>query len=222
MKYTIYGWIVFCTALVGCSKASKDERSGAAKSESVSVFPNPEEQQQYVTDLVRFRAEKDSFLQTSPVTPLTREDRRGFHGLNYYEPNPQFVLRATLARNANPPPITITTTTGSTRKALKYGAFEFVLRGQKHRLSVYRFIDSRDLNEKEYLFVPFTDSTSGRETYGAGRYLDLEEDETGEYILDFNRAYNPYCAYNENYSCPIPPRENRLSAGITAGEKILH
>ena len=217
--------IAFYVVLIqsGCGEADKKSNGSEARgSETRPIFTSPQEQQLYLADLLRFRAEKDSFLRAFPRSPIKKEDRRTFRHLNYYEPNPKFVVMATLTRNVNPPHITITTTTGSSRDALKHGILEFVLLGQKHRLAVYKFTDQLDGDPNSHLFVPFTDSTSGRETYGAGRYLDLDENETGEHILDFNRAYNPYCAYNEDYSCPIPPQENRLSTAITAGEKKFH
>jgi uncharacterized protein (DUF1684 family) len=212
--------IVLSAFLLGCSNSDRSkERSGATNVESTPVFSSSDQERQYITDLRKFRAEKDSFLQVSPRSPIKKEDRRAFRHLNYFNVNPAFVVRATLHRNENPPPLTITTTTGENRDAINYGTLEFTLLGRKLHLSVFKFSDRRG---EQSLFVPFTDSTSAHETYGAGRYIDLDENETGEYILDFNRAYNPYCAYNENYSCPIPPRENRLPIAITAGEKVYH
>jgi uncharacterized protein (DUF1684 family) len=209
--------------LLGCSKSDrKSDSSESSASSPASFFSGPEEQREYVAELLKFRTEKDSFLRTSPASPLTKEDRRTFRGLHYYEPEPRFIVRATLHRVANPHRMTITTSTGDDRDAIKYGTLAFELAGRQYELGVYKFLDKPGKAQTRHLFVPFTDSTSGRETYGAGRYLDLEENETGEYVLDFNKAYNPYCAYNENYSCPIPPRENRLSLAITAGEKVFH
>jgi uncharacterized protein (DUF1684 family) len=211
---------VVCMVFLGCSKSErKNKRIGTVSVESVSVFANSDQENHHIAQLLRFRAEKDSFLQSSPRSPIKKENHRAFEHLKYYEINPQFVVRATLHRNDSPPHLTVTTTTGETRDAVNFGELEFTLRGKKFHLSAFKFTDRRSEGD---IFVPFTDSTSCRETYGAGRYLDLEENETDEYILDFNRAYNPYCAYNEEYSCPIPPRENRLSTAITAGEKIYH
>jgi uncharacterized protein (DUF1684 family) len=212
--------LILSAILLGCSNSERNEEgSGAANVEGSPVFSDSCQERQYITDLQKFRAEKDSFLQVSPRSPIKKEDRRLFRHLNYYAVNPAFVVRATLHRNENPLPLTITTTTGENRDAINYGTLEFTLLGRKLHLSVFKFSDRRG---EQSLFVPFTDSTSANETYGAGRYIDLDENETGEYILDFNRAYNPYCAYNENYSCPIPPRENRLPIAITAGEKVYH
>jgi hypothetical protein len=105
------------------------------------------------------------------------------------------------------------------RDALRYGYFEFEAGGQRCRVQVYRTIENIQAGGRE-LFIPFRDATSGQETYGAGRYLDLQENTTGLYELDFNNAYNPYCAYTETYSCPVPPAENTLPIPIPAGEKI--
>lgn len=212
--------IVLCAVFLACNNSERNkERAEAVNAKGVTVFTNPDQEKHHIAELLQFRTEKDSFLQLSRRSPIKKEDRRTFRHLNYYEASPLFVVRATLHRNESPPPLTITTTTGETRDAVNFGKLEFRLQGKTCHLSAYKFTDRRHAGD---LFVPFTDSTSGRETYGAGRYLDLEENETGEYILDFNRAYNPYCAYNEEYSCPIPPRENRLSIAITAGEKIYH
>jgi uncharacterized protein (DUF1684 family) len=212
--------VVLSAILLGCNNSERDkERAEATTVETSPVFSSPDQERQYIVDLQRFRVEKDSFLQVSPRSPIKKEDRRAFQHLKYYDVNPAFVVRATLSRNENPPPLTITTTKGENRDAVNYGTLSFTLLGRKLYLSVFKFSDQRD---EQSLFVPFTDSTSAKETYGAGRYIDLDENVTGEYVLDFNRAYNPYCAYNENYSCPIPPRGNRLPIAITAGEKVYH
>jgi uncharacterized protein (DUF1684 family) len=212
--------IISCTVVLACGNSERNkDRSEAARTESPPVFANADQEKHYIEELLQFRMEKDSFLMASPDSPIKREDRRTFRHLKYYEVNPQFVVKATLHRNESPQHLTITTTTGETRDAVNLGKLEFELFGKLYRLNAYKFTDRRSEGE---LFVPFTDSTSGHETYGAGRYLDLEENETGEYVLDFNKAYNPYCAYNEEYSCPIPPRENRLSLAVTAGEKAYH
>ncbi|MFQ5632240.1 MAG: DUF1684 domain-containing protein [bacterium] len=114
------------------------------------------------------------------------------------------------------------TTNGKDRPALRYGYFAFEVEKNMHRLQVYKFLDNNS-QYKPYLFVPFLDQTAGEETYGGGRYLDLEENETGVYELDFNFAYNPSCAYGrKEYICPIPPSENTLSIPIRAGEKAWH
>jgi uncharacterized protein (DUF1684 family) len=211
---------VICTVFLSCSNSErKDKRVESGNVEGVSVSANRDRENHYVAELLQFRAEKDSFLQSSARSPIKKKDRGAFRHLKYYGINPGFVVEATLHRNQSPPHLRITTTKGERRDAVNFGELEFALRGRRFRLSAFKFTDRRSEGD---LFVPFTDSTTGHETYGAGRYLDLVENETGMYILDFNKAYNPYCAYNEEYSCPIPPRENRLSTAITVGEKIYH
>jgi len=113
----------------------------------------------------------------------------------------------------------MTTNTGEIREALRYGYFELRLEGRDLHLHVYRMEDSSNPG-KPNLFIPFRDATSGKETYGAGRYLDLAENTSGHYDLDFNLAYNPYCAYGGDFICPVPPEENRLPVAIRAGEKV--
>ena len=162
------------------------------------------------------RAEKDSFFRTDHNSPIPHEERSKFKGLKYFPPSIQYRVNARLARFDKPDVVMMTTSNGTTRRYLRYGKLEFQLEGGKLKLHCYKAAD--DAHDKS-LFVPFTDETSGKETYGAGRYLDIEETGRDDYVLDFNLAYNPYCAYSENYLCPFPPRENRLPVRIQAGEK---
>jgi len=177
--------------------------------------PPPE----HLDSLLQTRRDRDAAFKTSAQSPIPAQDRARFQGLSYFPINPAFQFRVKLNRYPAPARIRMATNTGEIRDGLRYGFFEFDAEGQRCRLQVYRLDDSGD-SGKASLFVPFRDSTSGRETYGAGRYIDLDENASGIYELDFNRAYNPYCAYGEGYSCPIPPEENRLAIPIRAGEKI--
>ena len=124
-----------------------------------------------------------------------------------------------LHRHPSPKQVRLGTNTGEIRTGLRYGYFDFRVGDQACRLQAYRLEDSP--GSVPYLFVPFRDATSGRETYDAGRYIDLKENTTGIYELDFNRAYNPSCAYNHEFSCPVPPEENTLTVAIRAGEKVF-
>ncbi len=151
-------------------------------------------------------------------SPLQDEDRTKFHGLAYYGIDPAYRIKVTLRRYPKPETIRIATNTEEIRQALRYGYFEFEIQGQKCRLQVYRMLDDNETGGAQ-LFIPFRDATSGKETYGGGRYIDLRENATGTYDLDFNQAYNPFCAYGRDYSCPLPPRENKLPVPIYAGEK---
>ena len=163
--------------------------------------------------LDQFRAQKDDFFQHDWQSPLTADQRKSFIGLKYYPENP--ALRFTLPIDLHPDPaiVTMQTSTGTVREYVKYGQFSFEVNGEIATLQVYQ--DA----EGEYFFLPFVDATTPEETYGAGRYLEIESIENGEFLIDFNYAYNPYCAYNDRWSCPSPPLENRVKVRIEAGEK---
>jgi len=170
----------------------------------------------YEEGLIELRREKDVFFRTDIDSPILPEQRSTFHGLNYYPPDVRFKVLANLVRLDKPELFTIATSTGDPQTYLKYGRIEFRLEGSMMQLFVYKSTEDPFARS---LFVPFRDATSGSETYGSGRYLDLEEQGSDDYEVDFNNAYNPYCAYNHDYTCPIPPRENILPIKILAGEK---
>jgi uncharacterized protein len=165
------------------------------------------------------RQEKDIEFKTGKDSPIRDEDRPRFGSLAYFDINPAFGFRTRLNRYRAPERIRLSTNSGEIHSALKYGYFEFQINGETYKLQVYRVEDVPENAGGPYLFVPFRDATSGKETYGAGRYIDLKENTSGVYDLDFNRAYNPYCAYGKGYSCPIPPAENTIPVRIEAGEK---
>jgi uncharacterized protein len=172
----------------------------------------------YESSILRARGDKDAGFRSGSNSPIAREERGRFKGLNYFPPSLAFRYRVQLVRYPRPDSIRLGTNTGEIRDALRYGYFEFEAGGQKCRLQVYRTMEDIQSGGRQ-LFVPFRDATSGQETYGAGRYIDLHENTTGAYELDFNLAYNPYCAYTKSYSCPVPPAENTLPVPIPAGEK---
>jgi len=173
--------------------------------------------------LTEARQQKDVFFKYDPQSPLTPEQRKTFDGLKYYPENPALRIITPIEEYEDKQPVTLITSTGSAREYLKFGRFSFVVDGQSATLQVYQ--DPED----GYFFLPFVDSTAPEETYGAGRYLEIEPAAGGQFLIDFNNAYNPYCAYNEPYevnpyavqrwSCPLPPRENYLKVRIEAGEK---
>jgi uncharacterized protein len=167
--------------------------------------------------VLRERTAKDAFFKTDEESPIMPGEKPDFRGLEYYPINPDLKFSARLHRYPTPGRIRLGTNTGEIRSGLRYGYFEFRVEGQNCRLQVYRLEEAA--NRQASLFIPFRDATSGYETYGAGRYIDLKENTSGVYDLDFNRAYNPYCAYNAEFSCPIPPAENTLAVPIHAGEK---
>jgi uncharacterized protein (DUF1684 family) len=167
--------------------------------------------------ILQERLAKDQAFKSGKDSPILERDRQLFRGLAYYPINSGLRFSATLRRYSRPAPIKLATNTGEIRPALRYGYFDFKVEGQACRLQVYRL--EEESGSGASLFIPFRDSTSSRETYAAGRYLDLKENTSGVYDLDFNRAYNPYCVYNSKFSCPVPPAENTLSVPIRAGEK---
>jgi uncharacterized protein (DUF1684 family) len=194
--------VFIAVIMVGCSQP---ERETARPFSSIG---NP---------VLRERMEKDREFRTGRNSPISGEDRANFHGLSYFELNPNLRFRVKLNRYPAPQTVRLGTNTGEIRSALRYGYFEFRVDGRDCRLQVYR-IEDVPSGGGPNLFIPFRDATSGKETYGAGRYIDLQENTSGYYDLDFNRAYNPYCAYAKGFSCPVPPAENTLTVPIRAGE----
>jgi hypothetical protein len=167
-----------------------------------------------MTDLERFRAEKDDFFASHPQSPLTAAQKRTFRGLAYFEENPALRLTVDLQPFATRDVIQVQTSTGDLREYIRHGRFKFMVDGQEVELTIY---------EADHgFFLPFVDSLAGKETYPAGRYLEPEDLGGNRFLVDFNIAYNPYCAYNDSWSCPLTPFENRLKVPIRAGEKMFH
>lgn len=171
-----------------------------------------------MSELDDFRAEKDEFFREHPQSPLTPEQRSSFRGLEYFPENADLALRTGLITKGvdRRERIVMQTTTGDEQDYHRAGTIEFDIDGEHARLTLYASPDMHDL------FLPFRDATSGGETYGAGRYLEVDPpDADGRVVVDFNYAYSPSCAYNPNWSCPIPPGENWLAVPIRAGEKTF-
>jgi uncharacterized protein len=166
----------------------------------------------YIAMVESMRRQKDRGFKTDPQSPI--EDKEAFSGLAYYPVEPALRIPTKLTRHAAPATLTMQTSDGQAREYRNVGQFELVIDGAPVMLQAYQQRGS------EALFLPFRDKTSGKETYGAGRYLDvhLERGEAAE--VDFNLAYHPYCAYSEAYSCPFPPPENWLSVAVRAGERL--
>lgn len=163
--------------------------------------------------LVEYRAAVDEGMREDPNSPIPADQRESFKGLSYYPFNPEMHMHLPLDREVSEEPVVMETSTGDSREFLRAGKIHFDVNGQEAELTVYASPDGD-------LFLPMRDATSGKETYGAGRYLQPERvDEDGVHV-DFNYLYNPYCAYNEAYSCPLPPIENWLRVPIEAGEKV--
>jgi uncharacterized protein (DUF1684 family) len=167
-----------------------------------------------MNDLSQFRAAKDDFFETDPHSPLTIEQRETFEGLNYFPENSALRLELPIEAFETKELFQIQTSTGDVQVYHRYGKIRFEVEGEPAELTIY--------DNEHGLFLPFVDSLAGKKTYGAGRYLEPHILPNGELLVDFNLAYNPYCAYNELYSCPLTPWENRLKVPIRAGEKVFH
>jgi uncharacterized protein len=171
----------------------------------------------YVAGIQKERQDKNLTFRGSKGSPLEDADRTTFDSLHYYHPDIIYRVEADYKVFTRPDTVQMPLTTGESEPYLKYGQASFTLEGQKHSLFLYLKVNTTD----SLLFVPFTDQTNGAETYEGGRFLDVVKPDTNAELitLDFNKAYNPYCVYNYNYSCPVPPRANHLNIALRAGEK---
>ncbi len=179
---------------------------------------------QMIRETLAHRAEADSFFRFSPDSPFLRDSSVKYHGLNYYPPDSAYCFASTLHRYAVPTPMTIYGTKGEPRPMVRYAYFIISFGGKDYPLNVYKSA-RREAADNEELSVWFTDATTGRETYNVGRYLDVgpeDPDPKHVYLLNFNNAYNPYCAYTPMYSCAIPMKEDHLPFALLAGEKKYH
>jgi uncharacterized protein len=165
--------------------------------------------------LERFRSNKNTFFKEHANSPLTPEQRERFTQLEYYPENESLRFEVKLdTEGVTPEPVVLGTTTGEPKEFIPAGRAHLDIEGQMVSVMVYR-----EPGRGRY-FLPFRDATAGTETYEVGRYLDPQAKPDGTLILDFNMAYNPYCAYNDNFTCPIPPFENIVQVPIRSGEKI--
>ncbi len=166
--------------------------------------------------LVAERRLKDSVFRYSPESPIPRKQRERFTGLQYYPPSREYVLPAVLELLPRRDTVELPSLrSGYWHRLIRHGIFHIAWADTVFRLVVYKPVGASPI-----LFIPFKDATTGLETYSGGRYLEVEELDGEEYWLDFNRAYNPYCAYNPSYACPAVPPENVLPIPIRAGEKM--
>jgi uncharacterized protein (DUF1684 family) len=175
----------------------------------------PDDSRDYAAKVAADRAAKDAaFLAANDPIPKSRHDQ--FLPLAYFPIEPDYSVPAALKPSNDRTIIEMPTSTGTNRKMRRAGTLEFALKGQPLKLTALNEVGE----DPSHLFVPFSDLTSGTETYAAGRFMDLSRNGTGLYEVDFNRAYIPYCYYNPTYECPYPPKENRLNIPIRAGERM--
>lgn len=194
----------------------------AATAAACSSGPTPlDDSASYVERVRESRARKDAFFQSdSPDNPVPKEKRAQLVPLAYYDIDPDYRVPAQLAVASEQPVFDMPTSTGKMRKATQIGTLTLTVKGQALSLTAFAGEGPDGRPDMSRVFLPFSDATSGKETYEAGRFLELDRTATGVYVVDFNEAYNPYCAYNASFDCPLPPRSNRLSVPILAGEKI--
>ncbi len=174
----------------------------------------------YTEQILKERKDRDDYMRNNDESPFA-DSTEAFKGLTYFAPDEHFRIAANLISITDKKTITLATSDGLEMRYLEYAYAAFKLDGEECRLLILEIMEAGPT--RGTLFLAFADATSANETYGAGRYLDINKVPGSTSItLDFNKAYNPYCAYNDNFSCPFPPRENVLKVAIRAGEKVYH
>jgi len=173
-----------------------------------------------VKEAKKFQQKLNKEFSSIEESPLTKEDLEVFESLDFFPIDSNFMVTASLILHKDSEPFQMKTTTDRLPVYKLYATANFKLNGKDYSLEIYQ-------NEKllltpdyeDYLFLPFTDITNGESSYGGGRYIDLRLPKGNSIVIDFNQAYNPYCAYNAKYSCPVPPKSNHLDTAISAGVK---
>ncbi|MCE1189699.1 MAG: DUF1684 domain-containing protein [Ignavibacteria bacterium] len=204
MKTIVYLIIIFCIPLVvwNCKKFTREE-------------------QNYIVRIEEQRKLKDKEMQSDPQSPFCSDSSVVFHPLNYYPVDPSFVFHSRLVFQKYPDTIVTYGTKGEERKSIRIGYLPFRYNEVEYKLNVYESWSRKGVH---YHALWFTDKTTGKESYGVGRYLDFELNKDSQYVytIDFNLAYSPYCSYSAKYSCAIPSKEDYIDLAITAGEKKFH
>ncbi|MBS3944768.1 MAG: DUF1684 domain-containing protein [Melioribacter sp.] len=179
------------------------------------------EQKEYISKIEKSRKEKNEWMKNDPNSPFNFKGKVEFHDLKYFDVDPDFVFKSRLYEYEPKDTITIFGTKGEERKTVRYGYVQFNYSGNEYKINVYQSVAR---NGMIYYSIWFTDITTNKETYGVGRYIDFEKEEDPDHLyeIDFNLAYNPYCAYSPDYSCAIPTKEDYIPIAIKAGEKKFH
>lgn len=178
-------------------------------------------QQKHISSIVKMRIEKDDYMKNNPDSPFNVDSNAVFHPINYYPIDPSFVFKSKLYRYEKQDTVDIYGTKGEIRKTIKFGYIKFNFENKEYKMIVYQ---GQSKSGKKYYSIWFIDNTTGKETYGVGRYLDFElnKEDNFIYTIDFNLAYNPYCSYSAKYSCAIPTKDDYIDLAVTAGEKNFH
>ena len=173
-----------------------------------------------IADIKAFQQALNEEYKNRDESPLNQKDFNSFTSHDFFPIDLKYHVVATFVRTPNQKPFEMLTTANRTKTYEKYGEVYFELDSSVVVLNIYQSHTLRETEEyKDYLFLPFKDPTNGNETYGGGRYIDLRIPENDKMVIDFNKAYNPYCAYNTGYACPLVPKENHLDIPIYAGVK---
>ncbi len=212
MNYRILFFILLC---LGCREEKKFHDQMYVDAE----LPSSDA----LKEILEFQKRLDLEFKDPERSPLPDRYKKDFEGLDFFPPDTNYRVVAKLQRTPNALPFLMPSTTGARSEETVYGIVHFVLNGEAHQLEVYQ---NQEFMSKEgyldYLFLPFTDNTNGKETYAGGRYLDLRIPKDESISIDFNKAYNPYCAYNVKYSCPLVPSVNNLDTKVLAGVKAFN
>ncbi len=175
-----------------------------------------------LSEILKFQKDLNDEFRNPKTSPLPDRYRKDFVTLDFFEPDTNYIVTAKLVRTPEALPFLMPTTTDRKSEEVVYGIAHFVLNGKKQQLEIYQ---SSEVSQKDgyadYLFLPFTDKTNGDETYTGGRYLELSIPKGDSIVINFNKAYNPYCAYNKKYSCPIVPDVNNINLYVRAGVKAF-
>ncbi|MEM7036481.1 MAG: DUF1684 domain-containing protein [Bacteroidota bacterium] len=168
----------------------------------------------------KFQRELNQHYRDKDDSPLKEEDRAHFKKHDFFPVGAEYCVKSKFVRTPDEAQFEMPTVSGKTKPFVKYGEFHFTMQGKKHKLNVYQNLKYVDHPEYgQYLFLPFKDASSGAESYGGGRYIDIKIPEAKTVYVDFNQCYNPYCAYSTGWNCPIPPVENVLDVKVLAGVK---
>tara|TARA_R110002049_G_scaffold18326_9_gene70240 strand:+ start:8289 stop:8957 length:669 start_codon:yes stop_codon:yes gene_type:complete len=206
-------FLILVIFMLGC----KEKRYHDQKQEKMFV-----EEGSSLENIVQFQKKMNEEFKDPETSPLPDRFRKDFTTLDFYKPDTTYRVIAKFTRTPEALPFLMPTTTERQTEEVVYGVATFSLNGRNHKLEIYQNQELRQQEKyRNYLFLPFADLTNGEETYGGGRYLDLTIPEGETIVLDFNKAYNPYCAYNPKYSCPLVPKQNRLDIEILAGVKAF-
>jgi len=209
MRYILIGVLM---VVLSCKQDKKYH--DAAQKENIALQPDA------IQDILEFREAQNEEFKNPETSPLPDKYRKNFERLDFFPPDTTYIVRAKFVRTPEAVPFLMPTTTDRKSEETVYGIAHFELNGKQHQLEVYQNQELMQEEEyRDYLFLPFTDQTNGEETYMGGRYLDLSIPDGNTILLDFNKAYNPYCVYNKKYSCPLVPPVNALNTKIFAGVK---